>query len=181
MSSKIPVREGGTFDPPKEEGYENDSCTVNNNEVSYHVDLKYPGANRMFTIKVTNTGTIDAYLALDGGAEVLKSRYCSDKSGNGVIEENECEDVEYVSISPEVIAVEKTDGTILMFTETKDADEIATNFYDTNGENLVLEPGESLYMYGLAMIDPTVGDDGSKPIFASYETAVKFNFTQKTN
>ena len=43
-----------------ENGYENDYCEVNGNNVNFGVELKYPTASRYFTVTVTNTGSIDA-------------------------------------------------------------------------------------------------------------------------
>ena len=42
----------------KESGYTNDTCSVTGKDVYISAKLKYPGAMRLFTIKVTNTGSI---------------------------------------------------------------------------------------------------------------------------
>ncbi len=49
--------ENGVFE---ESAYENDTCTVTNNVVSFSTDLKYPTAARNFTIKMENKGSIAA-------------------------------------------------------------------------------------------------------------------------
>lgn len=43
----------------KEGGYVNDTCSVSDKIVTLSTDLQYPTANRMFTVKITNTGSID--------------------------------------------------------------------------------------------------------------------------
>lgn len=49
----------GTEDYPSvESGYNNDTCSVSGKTVTFSADLKYPSAMRVFTIKITNTGSI---------------------------------------------------------------------------------------------------------------------------
>lgn len=157
-----------------EGGYENDSCTVNGNEVSFQADLKYPGANRVFTIKITNTGTIDAYYNTETGLELLKDKFCMDKSNDGIIDESECDNRDYSVLiggkGDEVIAFEKSDGTIVDFINTDGA----TDFMDEHG-NIIIKPGESMYLYTMALIDESL--EGNS-IFATEETSIKLNFTQ---
>lgn len=43
---------------PKEGGYHNDSCSVVDDKVTINTVFKYPSAMRMFTIKITNSGSI---------------------------------------------------------------------------------------------------------------------------
>ena len=63
-SSEVPVAfENTGLD--KEGGYSNDSCSVNGNNVSLETDLNYPGAERFYTVKITNTGTISMKLDTD--------------------------------------------------------------------------------------------------------------------
>ena len=46
----------------QEGGYDNDTCSVNGNKVSFSSNLNFPGATRYFSIKVTNTGSIPFHL-----------------------------------------------------------------------------------------------------------------------
>ena len=62
-SSEVPVAENTGLD--KEGGYSYDSCSVNGNNVSLETDLNYPGAERFYTVKITNTGTISMKLDTD--------------------------------------------------------------------------------------------------------------------
>ena len=48
-----------------ETGYSDDTCTVNSKDVNMKVNFKYPGAMRLFTVKVTNTGSIPMQLDTD--------------------------------------------------------------------------------------------------------------------
>ena len=43
-------------------GFENDTCVINNNVVTINTDLLYPSAERVFTVKMTNTGSIPAII-----------------------------------------------------------------------------------------------------------------------
>ncbi len=67
-------------------GYYDDSCKVNGDVVTFNVKFKYPGASRMFTLKVKNTGNIDAIYDEDGEYE-----YCFDENEDGVFDKKyEC-------------------------------------------------------------------------------------------
>lgn len=170
---------------PKEEGYENDSCSVNETNVSFHADLKYPGAGRYFTIKITNTGSIDAYWNIENGSEVIKNKLCIDgKNGttNGTIEENECTNYnddgpffvpDYGPVHFFPIAYEKLDGTI------------TSNFEELEGAideegNLVLKSGESLYFLASASLDDGLSYKAGS-FLITHECQYKLLFTQKTN
>ena len=56
----VPEAQPVFINSENESGYKNDTCTVNGNNVSIHVDLSYPGAYRLFVVKFTNNGTIPA-------------------------------------------------------------------------------------------------------------------------
>lgn len=45
-----------------ESGYSNDTCVINDNNISLASNLNYPGANRNFFIKIANPGSIPFYL-----------------------------------------------------------------------------------------------------------------------
>ena len=50
--------------PDVEKGYNTDSCTItDNNTGSFTTKLEYPGAMRLFTVKLTNTGSIAATIS----------------------------------------------------------------------------------------------------------------------
>ncbi len=60
FSEMVPEAQFVFINSENESGYKNDTCTVNGNNVSIHVDLSYPGAYRLFVVKFTNNGTIPA-------------------------------------------------------------------------------------------------------------------------
>ncbi len=175
-----------SFDIPSEGGYENDSCIVNDNEVSFHADLRYPGATRYFTIKITNTGTIDAYSNINTGMEAFKNRICIDGSNggtlNGTIEDGECYDdpdfnSEIVPAKIEFVAFEKKDGTI--FNGADNSETIIKDFFDETGENIILKPGESAYLLATTLIDKNYGSDNGGSFLITADLSGKLNFTQK--
>lgn len=45
-------------------GYSDDSCVVNENDVTIQTSLAYPGARRWFSVEVKNTGMIDAVIPI---------------------------------------------------------------------------------------------------------------------
>ena len=57
----------GTITDPNamQQGYEDGECKVNGNSVSISTTLKYPSAERYYTVTIKNTGTIDAVIRSD--------------------------------------------------------------------------------------------------------------------
>ena len=49
----------------EDNGYKEENCTVLNDELTYSVGLEYPGASKVWLIKFTNTGSIDAKMNLE--------------------------------------------------------------------------------------------------------------------
>ena len=45
-----------------ESGYNNDSCTYSGTTVNMKVNFEYPTAARLFTVKLTNTGSIEGFV-----------------------------------------------------------------------------------------------------------------------
>ncbi len=167
----------GVEDFPKEGGYENDYCSANGTTVSFHSDLKYPGAARYFTVKITNTGTIDAEWNLGSGVQIKKRKTCVDGMNgelNGSIEDAECQEYDYLNgsyiytiVNP--MGVEKTDGTMV-------TDYAA--IVDEN-ENLTLKPGESVYVIMFNEFRSSYGNNSSGAFLVTSETQLDLAFTQK--
>ncbi len=168
---------------PKEGGYENDSCSVEGTTVSFHSDLKYPGAARYFTTKITNTGTIDAKLDALKGAQLKKRKTCVDGINgelNGTIEDSECAEYDslnssYIYTIVEPVAFEKADGTIVTH-----LDEDVSYFMDENN-NIFLRPGESLYLAMFIEFQLYYGNNSSGAFLVTNETQLDLAFTQKSN
>ena len=189
------IKEGiNAVDPSEEKGYENDSCTVTGTTISLKTDLKYPGAARYFTVKIKNTGSIDAEVDLVNAMEPITNKLCIDgydfsqvgftKEANGTIEESECvDDSDYerdfygpfIEMS-DAFAFETSDGAIINI-EDEGASEFLTEDYHT-----ILKPGTSLYVLFKLDFDSNwkqTNKDGS--FLIKRENQFKFNFTQKTN
>ena len=135
-------------------GFNNDSCSVSSgNKVSFQTGFDAPGAKREFTVKVTNTGTIDAMLdksksLVDHGVTNLVTKVCPILE-NGEASTDCTRTLNYTTHNGfgtsqtdiyeyELIAFE-TDGVVCSFD-----DSCITN-YVTADEDLILESGSSAY------------------------------------
>lgn len=114
--------------------YENDICTVSGNEVTYSVGLLAPAAKRLFTIKVTNAGSIPIHLS-----EVQRGRRTY--TGGITLTDGTIKRVEeFSSESKETIL---WDEPLLSAFDIKGFD--INDFETPNPEDLVLNTGDSLY------------------------------------
>ena len=133
-------------------GFNNDSCSVSSgNKVSFQTGFDAPGAKREFTVKVTNTGTIDAMLdksksSEDHGVANLVTKVCPILE-NGEASTNCTDRLNYTRSNGtsqtniyiyELVAFE-TNGVVCTFD-----DSCITN-YVTENEDLILESGSSAY------------------------------------
>ncbi len=182
-----------------EQGYKNDSCTVSGNAVSINLELEYPGAERYFTIKMTNSGTIDASLNLN--EEITYSGKLCGLIGNTEAEvdeaiTNNCFDitnddmhgpsynaVKITSLFSEVElwAIEKKDGTFLNFvTENFDESELIECFSDTGA--LILKPGYTAYFLTEGWFQPKLVEDVAGNYFnLKTNLTTTFNWHQLAN
>ena len=131
----------GTGIEGQEEGYSNDTCTVSGDTVTYHADLAYPTAYRLFTVKMTNTGSITAE-AIVNTAFVITASYCEyDNTTNAQV--GDCVN-QYDSgnafISNENAYFE-VNGTKYYGNE-ENADDLILN---EAGTGYILKPGDSMY------------------------------------
>ena len=137
----------------KDNGYQNDSCTVDGANVNFNVDLLYPSAERTFTIKVENNGSIPAVFDLeeadeDGGFSNTTISVCEINENNEKI--NCSSELNYVgeknsgSSRPVVFGVlgaKDKDGN---FYHSYSDGGLGDHFIDENN-GFVIQPGESLF------------------------------------
>ena len=138
-------------------GYYDDSCKVNGDVVTFNVKFKYPGASRMFTLKVKNTGNMDTIfvdshdtnsyysnLGID-----LDEEECFDKNEDGIFDKKyECStERSYPNVVQ--LAVEDKDGNIYSLFD--DAVTGIEKAYDT--ETGALKPGATIYILIASYVD----------------------------
>ena len=143
-----------------ENGYYDDSCTVKGDVVTYSTKFKYPGAFRWFTLKVKNTGNMDAIY----DDEMQTAKICFDSNENKTFEANECktENLYYTT----QLAVEDKEGNIYLIGSD---DAGLNNAY--NSETGALKPGASLYF--------TMGSQVDKSLTAKKDFLYEMTLTHK--
>ena len=184
---------GGTY--TIENGYENDSCSVNGNTFSYSSNLKWPGATRYFTLKITNNGTINAVY---NESEVIDYKYCSDDLGNkdGVISEDECRDKsddqngstvgDYVTKEylqgPYVYGIETPSGEVIGL-DDPDFENKASSALDLTEGYMAIKPGASMYVLYPISWSSSYGENvnHTNDFHTTFERKSKFVFTQPTS
>lgn len=162
-----------------EGGYENDSCIVEDDVVTFKSDLLYPGARRYFTIKATNTGTIDAIIS-----EKVTGQICEadDKEGTN----QTCEEYNYYAsmtnsnntaamFQVNYVIFEDADGTIVSLSEA-----ITKGFLSSDGTNIILKPEQSVYRVMSAYLhEDYTNDTGS--FYYSNTINLEYTAEQPTN
>ena len=136
----------------KEGGYGNSSCSVSGNTVTMSTELKYPTAQRAFTIKFKNEGNMDAFLFKVGTKPVKNTSITVYNSDNSIYKEltsssNEFQGYlnEFGQFSTDGLVIIRTaSGSIL--TEDNWQDRIYEKAGRTSYEDfyLKLQPGETL-------------------------------------
>ncbi len=139
--------------PKTENGYTNDTCTVNGNNISYSANLLYPGALRYFIVKTKNIGTISAKLDsleyLNGGEKIKNETCIYNKSDNTLVS---CNDyytshiaLDSISGFKYIIGIETASGQLY----TMENDEFWEHSED--GMYFYIDSNESMYfVYGLS-------------------------------
>ena len=117
-------------------GYSNDSCSVENDTVTFHTDLAYPTARRYFTVKVVNTGSVTA---VDESVDVL-TQYMGNFENNKNCQYNSSDDSLVRCYNPN--GNDTTNSKTKYIKKTKNG-EIS---YLTNRDKLTLEPGDTFYL-----------------------------------
>lgn len=157
-------------------GYSNGSCSVSGNSVTMGVNLAYPGSNRVFTVKMTNNGTMDAILKANSNNNVgaITEKVCLDTNKDNTMSTSECTsftnelDGEYVNSL--VTYMKDSNGTI----KTAISGGILTNIDGSIA--LVLKPNQSIYMaYTLSW-----PEDVTNANYITASSTTSFNFVQPT-
>ena len=159
----------------QDNNYTNDSCTVNGNKATYQAELKMPTAVRNFTIKMTNSGSIDAILDVNEITETKSS--CVGNYDTG--EFGECSDGAAANndiTSGGIVGFGKTDGTILL--ATSDNQDEVLKFYDTDTDKITIKPGESIYYVSTNSWDDLVSIEKSNKVLYKEIITQEFTFTQ---
>lgn len=157
----------------EDNGYSNDYCRLIDGVYTFHTDLNSPGAARYFTIKMKNSGSIDAVLDTANDFISLKNEYCSDGSDgstkNGLINhETECGGTH--NIYGELIngyAIADPDDNIIPFSQ-------ASQFFE--GNKIILRPGYSIYSVDSEYFDSNAEISGL--YYESHEVSVRYIFRQ---
>ena len=165
----------------KERGYKNDTCSVVDDAVSLSAEFLYPGAARHFTIKHTNTGTIDASVNQNEILSTEKLCVANDLEGNGF----ECRTESGLNITLLLkgylanmnytsVAMEDPNGNLLSQSELLE-------FYDPTTGNAIIKPGYSIYqIFSLLMnhSQSTAPDGELKVMNLNYTATFEIPFTQ---
>ena len=145
------VFETGAYYEEEDNGYENESCTVLDDKVTYSVGLKYPTATKTILIKLTNVGNIDAKFNLEDYIINMDEGY-SIKAYNSDTNELINGNIEYHRsfIRASYMIFQKADGTYIL-----DNDDESEEFFEINDESIyvVLKSNESFYIVMNAVWD----------------------------
>ena len=125
-------------------GYENESCIVLDDKVTYSVGLKYPTASKVSLIKFTNTGDINAKFNLEDYVISIEEGYnlsFYNSITNELINKNEEYSKEFISVSS--MFFQKNDDTYIL-----DSGDESEEFVEVSDDAIyfVLEPEQSLYI-----------------------------------
>ena len=193
----------GTYNQNMEQGgYANDKCVIDKSKksVSVSTELLYPTAGRYFTVKVTNTGNLDALLPFDNinNPIVNEKKYADGvtpdhtaldpANANGVIEKDKDYFVDelnfyYYEINP--LAFEDKTGTYIYANKST---YIEKEFIYQ--KNLRLKPGNSAYFlvqidlpdsFEYTLATGLYYEAGVHPFITAYENTMQFPFKQMTN
>ena len=155
------------YAPKKDNNYANDSCTVNGNKVTYQAELKMPGAVRNFTIKMTNSGSMDAVLNINDvklSSEICTGNYDTGEFNNCVTDDDGSDDTLY---SIAFVGFETKDSKLIL---------------GTNDGIITLKPGESMYYITAASLSDTygAGAEDSNKMLIKQTLNQEFIFKQPT-
>ena len=167
------------YAPTKDNNYTNDSCTVNGNKVTYQAELKMPGAVRNFTIKMTNSGNMDAVLNVNDvkmSSEVCTGNYDTGEFNNCVTDDGS-NDILY---STAFVGFETKDSKLILGTKDNAAE--LAKFIDSENGIITLKPGESMYYITAASLSDSYGDavEDSNKILIKQTLNQEFVFNQPT-
>ena len=148
-----------------QKGNKNNSCTVEGNNIVMSTELEYPGANKVFLVKFSNIGSIDAkiknFLKGRGSGEIeAESKYCEDGLNGGTKDDiiddaTECDSDsgkydKILSYAEEAakFKIGNSEYTIdqLNNDEAISAEAMA-KIMTEDGENIILRSGDDMYLY----------------------------------
>lgn len=161
----------------KEGGYINDTCSFVGDEVTISVGLEYPTANRWFTIKLTNNGTIPAIMQ----EPILKSTIACIEEECLDLSQATSEQQRYISLFTKennmIIGLQK--GNEEPLTIDSVTDEQLKEFV-TENEEKILKPGNSVYLAVRAEFYSTLGFSQPGELDFSHEVTYEYPFIQIT-
>ena len=169
----------------EEKGYGNDPsknwCSVNENNITYSVELLHFNSIRYVTTKFTNEGTITAVYDINSFSP--KYKLCSDGYNgdlDGLFNDSECKIIDGSDII--LAGFEDEEGQIYSG-EQLQQEEILSKFVDLETGAVTLKPNESIYYVFLN----TILTKGNEDMFNAsnfnviQQVNVSFEFNQKTN
>ena len=161
-----------------EGGYANDTCSVLNNTVSLSTEFLYPGARRYFTVKMTNSGSIDAELNLDDVTIEEKLCVADNFEGNNLscVSDLNRELIRHngytVGFMYNFLAIEDPNGNLL-------SQEKLLEFYNPSISRIaILKSGYSAYLGIHLDLDH---DADINEMYVEYSVEQKIPFTQVAN
>lgn len=156
-------------------GYSDDICSVNGNNINLSASLKFPTANRVFTIKVTNNGSLDAIININDKNEIGTSskKVCIDTNEDDEMQESECtistQNEGNKFITGSVMYIKDAQGNIEFL---KSSNAISVQ----NGKQvLTIKPDESVYL-----VYTLLWDSNTLAKFITTELTAEYVFAQPT-
>lgn len=156
-------------------GFENDTCSVVNDEVIISTDLLYPSATRAFTLYFKNNGTIPA--KQDLSKIVDNSRLCYKEKATDAEECLNFSDAPaarswYYDYEP--LFIKTSTGTLV----TPEEDLFFEKYYDEDNGILTLEPGDTVLYYVMVTWNK---DDELQKEYLKINLDIDFSFEQASN
>ena len=175
-----------SLDLTESNGYKNDSCSVVDDTVSFNTEFLYPGARRNFTIKYTNTGTIDATISMNEVEGTFKICVADNVEG----ENNECITENGTTLegstlnlkgyaanlaySGRNIFIEDSEGNLFKLFDSK-----GLEFYDTSTGTLTLKSGYSVYIIEIIWVNHSFpSSHTTNEMFVEYTASFEMPFKQ---
>ena len=185
ISSKLGTPE--SLDITNSKGYQNDTCSVVDDTVSLNVEFLYPGARRNFTVKYTNTGTIDATISMSDFEGAFKlcvadnvegeNNECITKNGKPLVEGSSLTLKGYsanLALRSQNFFIEDSEGNLFSVSDSK-----GLEFYDANTGTLTLKSGYSVYAIQILWLDHSFSmDHTSNEMFVEYTASIGVPFKQ---
>ena len=131
---------------PLDNNYKNDSCVVNDNEVSFSAELTQPGAARNFLLELKNNGSITAELPLIEEEIFVSVERCEGNFNDDTF--SNCTN----NLEGDLLAIfdfiggKDASGIVQYFTKDNEAWVLEYTNADDENPKLILEPGETLYV-----------------------------------